>query len=194
MTISIMFFSPLEQFIIITPSIFQQNLYLSNASYNILFIYMLIALILSTCTGVTRISFLQFIIFKLFTLVKDVAIQNIKIKNQVYILHLFITFLFILLANIIGLFPYSFSLTSHFSVTFFISYSFFVSIVLIGLKKNGLFFFKIFLPVKVPIFIAPILICVEIVSFIIRPLSMAVRLSANMLAGHVLLKILSLIS
>lgn len=190
--------SPLEQFLpLLRPTIFGKfHLYwLSNTSYNIIFVYVLLAFLLYlSSSNVTEIGFVQFVMQKLFLLVKLVCESNIKINKQVYVLDLYIKFMFILLSNLIGLFPYSFSLTSHFSVTFFLSYSFFLSTVIIGFKVNGWRFFKILLPVKVPLFIAPILICVEVVSFFLRPLSLAVRLSANMLSGHILLKILAIAS
>lgn len=186
-----MLFSPLEQFIIVKPVLFEVFSLFSTATYNIVFIYISIGFLLHLSKGVTSFSFMQYVVIRLFLLVAEVSIQNIKLKKQIYILHLFITFLFILIANLIGLLPYSFSLTSHFSVTFFISFSFWFFTVIIGVKKNGWYFFKVFLPVKVPLLIAPLLIYVEIISYLIRPFSLAIRLSANMLVGHILLKIVS---
>lgn len=186
-----MLFSPLEQFIIVKPVLFEVFSLFSTATYNIVFIYFFIGFLLHLSKGVTSFSFMQYVVIRLFLLVAEVSIQNIKLKKQIYILHLFITFLFILIANLIGLLPYSFSLTSHFSVTFFISFSFWFFTVIIGVKKNGWYFFKVFLPVKVPLLIAPLLIYVEIISYLIRPFSLAIRLSANMLVGHILLKIVS---
>lgn len=136
--INIMIFSPLEQFTPISALIFFGNFsLLSNISYNVLIVYIIMIFLISRSKSVTDIGFIQYVVQKLFFLVKDVSIKNIKIKKQVYILHLFVIFLFILIANLVGLFPYSFSLTSHFSVTFFLSYSFFFSMVIIGLRKNG---------------------------------------------------------
>ena len=119
-----MLFSPLEQFIIVKPVLFEVFSLFSTATYNIVFIYISIGFLLHLSKGVTSFSFMQYVVIRLFLLVAEVSIQNIKLKKQIYILHLFITFLFILIANLIGLLPYSFSLTSHFSVTFFISFSF----------------------------------------------------------------------
>jgi len=186
-----MLFSPLEQFIIVKPVLFESYSFFSTSTYNIIFIYFFIAFLLHLCKGVTSFTFMQYVVTRLFLLVAEVCVQNIKLKKQIYVLHLFITFLFILIANLIGLLPYSFSLTSHFSVTFFISFSFWFFTVIIGVKKNGWYFFKVFLPVKVPLLIAPLLIYVEIISYLIRPFSLAIRLSANMLVGHILLKIVS---
>jgi F0F1-type ATP synthase membrane subunit a len=136
--INIMIFSPLEQFTPISVLTFFGNFsLLSNISYNVLIVYIIMIFLISRSKSVTDIGFIQYVVQKLFFLVKDVSIKNIKIKKKVYILHLFVIFLFILIANLVGLFPYSFSLTSHFSVTFFLSYSFFFSMVIIGLRKNG---------------------------------------------------------
>lgn len=183
--------SPLEQFIVSKPTIFSCLPLFTSLTFNVFFIFFIISFLLSLCNKVTNYSVTQYLVMRLFFLVSEVVTQNVKLKKQIYILHLFIIFLFILLANLVGLLPYSFSLTSHFSVTFFISFSFWFFTLIIGIKKNGWYFFKIFLPVKVPILIAPLLIYVEIISYLIRPFSLAIRLSANMLVGHILLKIVS---
>lgn len=186
--------SPLEQFNIFNLVLFRYVSLISNATYTIFFTYTLLAYFFYKCNKVTNIGFIQFILQQLFFLVSSVAKSNIKIKKQIYVLQLFIIFLFILISNLLGLVPYGFSLTSHFCVTLFLSYSFFISMIIIGIKKNGVRVYKLFIPSRVPLFIIPVLACVELLSFFIRPLSLAIRLSANMLSGHVLLKILALVS
>jgi F-type H+-transporting ATPase subunit a len=192
--IKMLFCSPLEQFITVKPLFFFNISILSSICYNVIIVYIIIIFIIYSCKDVTHLGFIQYVVLKLFLLVKDVVKKNIKIKKQIYILHFFILFLFILLSNLIGLFPYSFSLTSHFSVTFFLSYSFFFMTIIIGIQRNGFRVVRVFFPVKVPYIIAPLLVIVEAISFFIRPLSLAVRLSANMLAGHILLKILATVT
>jgi F-type H+-transporting ATPase subunit a len=194
MHIKMLLYSPLEQFIIIKPLFLFNISMLPSICYNIMVVYLIIIFIVYSCKNVTHLGFIQYTVLKLFLLVKDVLKKNLKIKKQIYILHFFILFLFILLSNLLGLFPYSFSLTSHFSVTLFLSYSFFFTMIIIGIKRNGLRAVKFLFPVKVPYIIVPLLVIVELISFLIRPLSLAIRLSANMLAGHILLKILATVT
>jgi len=101
----------------------------------------------------------------------------------------FSIFVFVLTANMLGMIPYSFTVTSHIAVTFAMA-AFIVTLVLVyGLIRNGLKFFKLFLPSGVPLILAPLLIMIEIISFLSRPISLSVRLFANMLAGHTMLKV-----
>lgn len=101
----------------------------------------------------------------------------------------FTIFVFVLTSNMLGMIPYSFTTTSHIAVTFALA-AFIVTMVLVyGLIRNGFKFFKLFLPSGVPLVLAPLLIIIEIISFLTRPISLSVRLFANMLAGHTMLKV-----
>ena len=99
-------------------------------------------------------------------------------------------FSFILLANLVGLLPYAFTVTSHMCITFCLAFILFFGITFRGLYQNKLNFFKFFIPSGVPVFLLPFLVLIEVVSYFIRPFSLAIRLFANMLAGHTLLYIL----
>jgi F-type H+-transporting ATPase subunit a len=101
----------------------------------------------------------------------------------------FCLFLFILICNLMGLIPYSFTVTSHIIVTVSMALLVFFTVVIIGIKENGLHFFKLFVPSGVPIYILPLVVAIEIISFLTRPLSHSVRLFANMLAGHITLNV-----
>ena len=101
----------------------------------------------------------------------------------------FCLFLFILICNLIGLVPYSFTVTSHIIVTVALALLVFLTVVVIGVYENGLLFFKLFVPSGVPIYILPLVVMIEIISFLSRPLSHSVRLFANMLAGHITLNV-----
>ncbi len=103
----------------------------------------------------------------------------------------FTVFAFILAANLIGMFPYAFTVTSHLSVTGALAILVFVIVLGVSLKEQGLSFFKRFFPSGVPLPVLIILTPVEIISFLIRPFTLAVRLFANMLAGHMMLKVLA---
>ena len=101
----------------------------------------------------------------------------------------FCLFMFILVCNLVGLVPYSFTVTSHIIVTAALALLVFFTVIVIGIKENGLHFFKLFVPSGVPIYILPLVVAIEIISFISRPLSHSVRLFANMLAGHITLNV-----
>jgi F-type H+-transporting ATPase subunit a len=98
-------------------------------------------------------------------------------------------FMFILVANLIGTIPYTFSVTSQIIVTASFALLVFFTVLIYGLYKNGLKFFKIFVPPGVPMYILPLVVTIEIISFLTRPLSHSVRLFANILAGHITLKV-----
>jgi F-type H+-transporting ATPase subunit a len=97
--------------------------------------------------------------------------------------------MFILVANVISIIPYTFSVTSHIIITAAFALLVFFTVVIYGFYKNGVKFFKIFVPSGVPIYILPLVVGIEIISFLSRPLSHSVRLFANMLAGHITLKV-----
>jgi F-type H+-transporting ATPase subunit a len=101
----------------------------------------------------------------------------------------FSLFMFILVANIIGLIPYTFTVTSHIIITVSLALLVFFTVVIYGFWKNGLHFFKLFVPSGIPIFILPLVVFIEVFSFFLRPISHSVRLFANMLAGHIALKV-----
>ena len=101
----------------------------------------------------------------------------------------FSLFLFILVANLFGMFPYFFTVTSHIIVTAALAVLVFVLVIGYGLWRNGFGFFRIFVPQGIPIVILPFIVFIEILSFLSRPLSHAMRLFANMLAGHITLKV-----
>jgi F-type H+-transporting ATPase subunit a len=101
----------------------------------------------------------------------------------------FTIFMFVLFANILGLLPYSFTVTSHIIITAALALLVFFTVIIYGFWKNGLRFFKLFVPSGVPVYILPFVVAIEILSFLSRPISHSVRLFANMLAGHITLKV-----
>ena len=101
----------------------------------------------------------------------------------------FSLFMFILICNLVGLIPYSFTVTSHIVITAALALLVFFTVVVVGVKEHGLHFFKLFVPPGVPIYILPLVVAIEIISFLTRPLSHSVRLFANMLAGHITLNV-----
>ncbi|HEX2655555.1 MAG TPA: F0F1 ATP synthase subunit A [Xanthobacteraceae bacterium] len=101
----------------------------------------------------------------------------------------FSLFTFILVANVIGLLPYAFTVTSHIIITAALALLVFLTVIIAGLLKHGLHFFKLFVPSGIPIYILPLIVLIEVMSFLSRPISHSVRLFANMLAGHITLKV-----
>ena len=101
----------------------------------------------------------------------------------------FTLFMFILVVNMLGLIPYTFTVTSHIIITVSLAMLVFLTVIVYGFWKNGLKFFKLFVPSGIPIYILPLVTFIEILSFISRPISHSVRLFANMLAGHITLKV-----
>ena len=101
----------------------------------------------------------------------------------------FSLFMFILVSNMIGLIPYAFTVSSHLIVTAALALLVFFTVLVYGFYKNGLKFFRLFVPKGIPIFILPLIVFIEVLSFLSRPISHSVRLFANMLAGHITLKV-----
>jgi F-type H+-transporting ATPase subunit a len=101
----------------------------------------------------------------------------------------FSLFMFICVSNLVGIIPYTFTVSSHLIVTVALALLVFFIVLFYGLYKNGLKFFKLFVPSGVPVFVMPIVVPIEVISFLLKPISHSVRLFANMLAGHIALKV-----
>ncbi|HLB06828.1 MAG TPA: F0F1 ATP synthase subunit A [Alphaproteobacteria bacterium] len=110
-------------------------------------------------------------------------------EGRRYFPWIFSLFMFLLLGNTLGLIPYSFTFTSHIAVTFILAAVVFVAVIVIGLIRHRLKFFSLFLPPDVPLWLSPLLVPIEIVSFLARPISLSVRLFANMMAGHTMMHV-----
>jgi F-type H+-transporting ATPase subunit a len=123
--------------------------------------------------------------------IRNIVNSSLEESGKKYIPFVFSIFLFILLLNLLGLIPGSFAQTSHISITFAIAMMVFFLCVLITLVKKGFGFFKIFLPSGTPWWLAPLLFILELFSYLVRPVSLSVRLAANMIAGHVMLDVIA---
>jgi len=115
--------------------------------------------------------------------------DNVGQEGRKYFPFIFTLFMFVFAGNMLGMIPYSFTYTSHIVVTFVMAAVVFIGVTVIGFAKHGLHFFHFFLPAGVPIFLAPLLIPIEVLSYFTRPVSLALRLFANMTAGHTMLKV-----
>ncbi|NKB48156.1 MAG: F0F1 ATP synthase subunit A [Alphaproteobacteria bacterium] len=123
--------------------------------------------------------------------VADMVRDNVGAQGRRYFPFIFSLFMFILFGNLLGLLPKSFAFTSHLAVTFAIAAFIFVGVTIIGIVTHGLKFFTLFFPHGAPLVTAPLLIPIEIISYFSRPVSLSVRLFANMTVGHVLLKVIA---
>lgn len=110
-------------------------------------------------------------------------------EGRPYFPFIFTVFMFVLVGNLWGMVPYSFTFTSHIVVTFAMAFFVFIGVTVIAIAKHKMHFFSFFMPPGVPIVMAPLLVPIEIISYLSRPISLSVRLFANMLAGHTLLKV-----
>jgi F-type H+-transporting ATPase subunit a len=115
--------------------------------------------------------------------------DNVGKAGRPYFPLVFSLFMFILFGNMFGMLPYSFTFTSHIIVTLALALTLFIGVTVLGFIKHGIGFFKFFAPAGVPVYLLPLLVPIEIISYLSRPISLSVRLFANMMAGHTLLKV-----
>jgi F-type H+-transporting ATPase subunit a len=118
--------------------------------------------------------------------------ENIGDEGKKYFPFIFSLFVFVLFGNLLGMIPYAFTFTSHIIVTFALAFFIFVTVTIIAFAKHGTHFFRFFLPEGIPFYIIPIFVPIEIISYFTRPISLSVRLFANMLAGHTLMKVMAI--
>ena len=124
--------------------------------------------------------------------VHSIVINQINNKNgQIYFPFIYALFIFILINNLIGMVPYSFASTSHFILTFGLSFTVVLGATILGFQKHGLKFFSLFVPSGCPLGLLPLLVLIEFISYLARNVSLGLRLAANILSGHMLLNILS---
>jgi len=115
--------------------------------------------------------------------------ENVGSEGRGYFPFIFTLFLFILFGNLFGMIPYAYTFTSQIIVTFAMAITVFVGVTVIGLVRHGLHFFTLFVPSGTPLVMAPLLVPIEIISYFVRPVSLSVRLFANMMAGHTMMKV-----
>ncbi len=115
--------------------------------------------------------------------------ENLGEEGMKYFPWVFTIFIFILTLNLLGLIPHSFTVTSHIIVTFAFAAMVWITVTLIGFARHGFGFLRLFVPEGIPIWLMPVIIPIELISYLIRPVSHSVRLFANMMAGHTMLKV-----
>ena len=124
-----------------------------------------------------------------YTFVSKMISDTAGSKARPYFAFIFSLFMFVLFCNMFGMIPYTFTVTSHIIVTFMLAAFIFISVTVIGFAKHGLGYLKLFVPSGVPAILLPLIVVIEIISYLSRPISLSVRLFANMMAGHTMMKV-----
>lgn len=131
---------------------------------------------------------LQSLVEMIYDFIADLIESNAGREGRKYFPFFFTLFTFVLMGNLLGMIPGSFTFTSHIIVTFTMALFVVVSVTIIGIAKHGLHFFSFFVPKGAPTAVLPLLVPIEVLSYLIRPISLSVRLFVNMMAGHIMLK------
>lgn len=126
-----------------------------------------------------------------YSLITDALNQNVGSKGKKFVPFVFTLFMFIMVCNLFGMIPYGFTVTSHISITFALAMMVFLLVTLLGFVLHGLHFLSLFLPSGTPWWLAPLMILIELFAYLARPVSLSLRLAANMVAGHVLIKVIA---
>ena len=124
-----------------------------------------------------------------YTFVSKMISDTAGSKAKPYFSFIFSLFMFVLFCNMFGMIPYSFTVTSHIIVTFVLAAFIFIGVTIIGFIKHGFGYLKLFVPSGVPAVLLPLIVVIEIISYLSRPISLSVRLFANMMAGHTMMKV-----
>lgn len=191
-----MIISPLEQFEIVT--IFPIILGAFNISFTNFSLFLLLIILvslfwinLSVYKPKVLPNYWQLIWEEFYRLTNNIIRENLGLKGEIYFPFIFSLHTFLLFSNLIGMIPYSFTVTSHIVFTFSLSMAIFIGINIVGIKTHGINFFSLFLPRGVPLIIIPLIITIEFLSYFIKVFTLAIRLFANMTSGHTLLKIIA---
>lgn len=190
--ITSIYYDPLEQFelVSLTWSHAKCATQITNLHIILIMNNIIIHTIFSWLISEGKFNVWNFVTNNLYHFVKSILKGNTPLQRYQYFTNFFFLFCFIFIANIVGLIPYTFTLTSSFVITFFLALSHFIGINIIGIVYHKWEIQNLFLPSGVPIFIAPFLVLIEFISYIAKVFSLSIRLFANMMSGHALLKIL----
>lgn len=188
--------NPLEQFLVkpvITFNIFTYNVCITNSTMTFISIYLIILLL-------TRIACYNVLLSPgkiqacgeiVFLFIKGVLSSTAGKSSHKFFPFIFSLFIFILISNSIGMIPSVFTTTSHISVTLSLSIFTFIIITVLGFINHGFNYFSILLPKGTPILMSPLVVIIELFAYFVRPISLSIRLAANMTAGHVVLKVIA---
>ena len=167
------------------------DLSFTNASLFMLISAILISILLLFSTREKKLipSKIQLISEMLYNFIAKMISDTAGKKAKPYFPFIFSLFIFILFCNMVGMLPYSFTVTSHIIVTLTFAIFIFIAVNILGFVIHGFKYLKIFVPSGVPVILLPMITIIEIISYLSRPLSLSVRLFANMMAGHTMLKV-----
>lgn len=187
--------SPMEQFEIKTLIPLQAgefDISFTNSSLCMLIAVLMAFSILFLCTRKTSIvpSLAQAGAESVYDFVYNMLKENVGVEGLRYFYFIFSIFLFVAFGNMLGLFPYSFTFTSHVAAVGALSVLALIFNVIVGVKKRKWGYLRTFLPKGIPLALAPLIVPIEIISFLSKPFSLTVRLVANMTVGHIMLKII----
>jgi F-type H+-transporting ATPase subunit a len=189
--------NPLEQFAIKyytdLPHVFGMNLNFSNSALFMVLIVLVASVFLIASMRNKELvpGRWQSMAEIAYELVANTVKENVGQEGRAYFPFIFSVFMFVLLANLGGMMPYGFTVTSHIAVTFAMAAMIFLGVTLIAIVKHGKGFFGFFLPHGTPWWMAPLMIFIELFAYLARPVSLSVRLAANMMAGHTMLKVIA---
>ena len=188
--------SPLEQFLIkplVPIKIGSVDLSFTNSALVMVIAVVLVGLLMTKGMGKRGLvpGRLQSVAELSYEFVANLIRETVGTAGRKYFPLIFTLFMFVLFGNMLGMIPSVFTFTSHIAVTFFMAAVVFIGVTILGFVRHGTHFFSFFLPAGVPWILWPLIIPIEIISYLSRPLSLSVRLFANMLAGHALLKVLA---
>ena len=186
--------NPLDQFLIktiIPISIFGLDISFTNSSlFMVLVTVMLIAFQHFALKNASVVpGRLQLLLEYSYNFIKNMVDDNIGDRGKRYLPIIFTMFMFLLFANLLGMLPYGFTVTSHLAVTFVFAGIIFIAITVLGFMKHGFGYCRLFFPEGAPLIFAPILIPLEILAYLVRPVTLSLRLFLNMTAGHIMLKV-----
>ena len=186
--------SPLDQFEINPLVNFEVggfNLAFTNSSVSMVITVLFITLFLTLTVNPRSIvpSRMQLISELCNNFIAQLLNDNVGDQGKKYFPFVFSIFMFVLIGNMVGMIPYQFTFTSHIIVTFALAAVVFIGVTILGFVNHGIRFFTFFYIPGVPFYMHPLLIPIEVISYLSRPISLSVRLFANMLAGHTLLKV-----
>ena len=186
--------SPLDQFEInplVNFEVGGVNLAFTNSSVSMVITVLFITLFLTLTVNPRSIvpSRMQLISELCYNFIAQLLNDTVGNQGKKYFPFVFSLFMFVLIGNMVGMIPYQFTFTSHIIVTFALATVVFIGVTILGFVNHGIRFFTFFYIPGVPFYMHPLLIPIEVISYLSRPISLSVRLFANMLAGHTLLKV-----
>ena len=187
--------NPMHQFEVyrIGPEIKLGNIDISFTNASLFMVVSVIGILIIFNLGTKKNSLIpdkmQLLAELSYTFVSKMISDTAGSKAKPYFSFIFSLFMFVLFCNMFGMIPYTFTVTSHIIVTFVLAAFIFIGVTIIGFAKHGIGYLKLFVPSGVPIVLLPLIVVIEVISYLSRPVSLSVRLFANMMAGHTMMKV-----